>query len=195
MSEFGGMHQSLARSDRDLEPRRESLVPRRAVSTRLAAPRDAQAARNAPSTVERWHGVGLRTARQLPRAPVDGQRPRARRYRHRRQHSARHAGRRGDVEAYRNARPSTRRTGRVPRARRVRRRIGSTTATRAESETAAMQTCQLSPQLLRAEKFAAALPEAETWPRRTRPPPAPPREISHHEGVRWHSARSDAADA
>ena len=93
------MHQSLARSDRDLEPRRESLVPRRVVSTRPAAPRDAQAARNAPSAVERRRGLGLRIARQPPRAPVDGQRPRARRYRHRRPHRARHAGRRGDMAA------------------------------------------------------------------------------------------------
>ena len=58
---------------------------------------------------------------------------------------------RAGFDAYLNARPSTRRTGRMPRARRVRRRIGSMAATRAESETAAMQTCQLSPQLLISE--------------------------------------------
>lgn len=46
---------------------------------------------------------------------------------------------RAGVETYRNARPSTRRAGRMPHARRVRRRIGSTAATRAESETAAAQ--------------------------------------------------------
>ena len=61
--------------------------------------------RHAPSAraVERRHGLGLRNAHQPPRAPVDGQQPRPRRYRHRRPHRARHGGRRalatGDMAA------------------------------------------------------------------------------------------------
>eukprot|EP00966_Prymnesium_polylepis_P302793 6994964-Prymnesium_polylepis.2 len=70
----------LARSPSRLEPRR--AVSSRAEPSR-AAPSVARR-HGAASAVERWRGVGLRTAHQPPRTSVDGQRPRARRYRHRR---------------------------------------------------------------------------------------------------------------
>ena len=61
-----------------------------------------------------------------------------------------HGGRWGDIghgrtgsEAYRRALPSTLCTGRMLCARRVRRRTGSSAATRAMSESVAAQTCQL----------------------------------------------------
>ena len=74
-------------------------------------------------------------AGRRPTVALEAVSPRSRRYRHRRPRRGapwRDMAARG-VEAYRNARPSTRRTGRMQRARRVRRRVGSTTATRTGS--------------------------------------------------------------